>query len=251
MPYSISQGGVNTLGSTFPPMTRVIFPGDAMSAHFLCFPAEIRLQIYNWLLVSTQPINLLHLSSRFRRYLPTQKLGLAVEVLRVAKSVTAEALPLLYQKNSFYLEVSVDVNDALFAHELRRSHLAPCLLRKSRERPSAGDLAILDCRYTYLITNANICLTHTYIGHPHAINFNAVRQDPFQRAMAALAQLKQVKKIVIRVPALAKVEVWLLAAGNSIGLANGMALLMEEYYLESAHRLSSALTEKDFHVSIE
>src|SRR5712664_1713718 len=69
-----------------------------MSMNFLNLPAEIRLQIYEELLVLSEPIGF---PSSPPLFLRESAFGLCPALLRASKSVYREASPLLYSRNRF------------------------------------------------------------------------------------------------------------------------------------------------------
>jgi hypothetical protein len=75
-----------------------------MSMNFFDFPAEIRLQIYEELLVLSEPVLFMTSWNKLnkRPFLQLQKrYGLCPALLRASKSVYHEASPLLYSRNRF------------------------------------------------------------------------------------------------------------------------------------------------------
>src|ERR1700735_5560061 len=69
----------------------------AVSMDFFNLPAEIRLQIYEELLVLSEPI----IFNSYRPFRMQQRYGLCPALLRTSKGVHREASPMLYSSNRF------------------------------------------------------------------------------------------------------------------------------------------------------
>ena len=214
--------------------------------NFLDIPLEIRLSIYEILLVTAEPISILNFAESRDRLMPHQSLGLSPRIIETCRQVRDEAHAILYGYNTFRKEIHMHLHQALRTVEVGRA-LAQRGFSPDTElfEPEVMNHTVRPF-YTLssrrYIARLEIHLCQIIPDRPHWETTEVRLSHAIHDVCQHFVENGDLKLLIVSSNGCATKDHWLKAAGNDLELAGNMESLMwlyHEWHLERALLASS------------
>ena len=204
--------------------------------------------IYEYALVSEQPISILNFAKLRDTHLPHQQQELSPALLATNHQICSEATGVLYGLNTFKATVHMHLHQALRRHEVQKA-LATLRLPADTDLPEPEVICLTDRpQYEHSaikrIRRFEVRLEQVIPDRPHWQDGNINVDHAMQDLCKAFIELGNLDLLILSSGGCAPFPAWLPAADDRVNFASGLEALMWQYHEWHFERALLAATKR-------